>query len=80
MKPKKETVPPVKAANENKTAAAALAVIITVLGEAIENNREQKRFAADGEVSETLREELASLHGALDWAESAAGKGRGQGK
>ena len=79
MKPTPKTVPAVNPATENET-AAVLAVIITVLGEAIENNREQMRFAYDPEVKETLREELESLHGALDWAESAVGKGKGESK
>jgi len=73
MKPKKQTaVPPVKAATETET-AAALAVIQNVLRDAIENNREQKRFAADEEIYETLVSELAELHAALIWTEKQKG-------
>jgi hypothetical protein len=56
----------------NKTAAAALAVIIGVLAEAIENNREQKRFAADPEIYDTLANELKELNTALAWAKANA--------
>jgi hypothetical protein len=71
MKPINQTVPPVKAANET---AAALAVIIGVLAEAIENNRELTRFAADKEVKEQLDGELIELETALAWAKANAGK------
>ena len=79
MKNKKETVPTVNPATENET-AAALAVIITVLGEAIENNREQMRFAESKEDRNDRKSELAELFAALVWAESAAGKGKGESK
>jgi hypothetical protein len=69
MKPINKTVPPVKAANEN---AAALAVIIGVLAEAIENNRELTRFAADKEINQQLDGELIELEAALEWTKENA--------
>jgi len=72
MKHKKQTAPAVNPANHENP--AALAVIIGVLAEAIENNREQKRFAADPEIYDTLENELKELHAALAWAKANAGK------
>lgn len=70
MEPTKNPVPAVNPANENET--AALAVIVTVLKEAVENNREQTRFANDQEMTEQLDSELSELETALAWAKFAA--------